>query len=246
MSRIQQSLWWFKHRFPRFAWMLRNLRPSRRKEQKQWVGKSTEEVFSHIYEKNVWGSSESRSGAGSTLRATEHLRKDLPRAIAKLNAKSLFDAPCGDFNWMQHCQLGVDHYIGADIVAKLVEDLNAKYASTTPPTRSFLKLDITKEPFPAVDVFFCRDVFLHLSFEQVHGVLDNFRRSPAKFIITSTYREVRANMDHFTGGARMINLCLPPFNLPEPLEYIEDRGEAQFHRCLGVWSKDQVLNAKKS
>lgn len=242
MSRIQQSLWWFKTRFPRVAWMLRSLRPSRRKEQQQWVGKSTEDVFTAIYEKNVWGSSESRSGAGSTMKATEQLRNDLPRVVAKLNAKSFLDAPCGDFNWMQHCNLGVDRYIGADIVAKLVEDLNAKYAS---PSRTFCKLDITSQPLPDADVFFCRDCLLHLSFEQVHGVLDNFRRSNAKYLITSTYRDGRANMDHFTGGARMINLCLPPFNLPEPLEYIEDRGEATFQRCLGVWSKEQVLSAKK-
>lgn len=243
MSRLQQGLWWFKQRFPRAAWALRSMRPSRRREERIYEGKSAREIFSTIYDENKWGSSESRSGAGSTMRATTSLREQLPKVVRSLKARSLLDAPCGDFNWMQHVDLGVDHYIGGDIVPALVEQLKAKYSS---PTRTFVQLDIVRDPLPAADVFFCRDCFLHLSFEHINGALQNFLRSPAKHLITSTFRDTRANLDTFTGGVRMLNLRHAPFNFPEPIEYIEDRGEGKFDRCLGVWSKEQVAKAMGS
>lgn len=246
MSLIHSGLRWFKIRFPRLAWRLRNLRPSRIQEQKQWEGKSTEEVFTTIYEKNAWQSAESRSGFGSTLRATEAIRAQLPRVVQELGARSFLDAPCGDFHWMQHCPLPVDLYIGADIVPALIADLNARYARTNQsPERRFCKADITTDPLPDADIFFCRDCFLHLSFDQVHAVLENFRKSKCRFLITSTYRDVRANLDHFTGGVRPLNLVLAPFNLPEPTQYLEDPGETQFHRCMGVWTKEQVASARR-
>lgn len=241
MPRLYQALQWFKNRFPKLAWTLRWLRPSRIQQFLHFKGKSAQEVFEKIYHENRWGIEESRSGAGSTLGATEHLRAEIPRIVAKLGAASIFDAPCGDFNWMQHCKLDIP-YIGADIVAPLVEDLRARYTS---PTRTFLHLDITKDPLPDADIFFCRDCFLHLSLAQIHQALDNFRRSNCKYLIASTYRDVRANTGNFTGGVRMVNLCRPPFGLPVPLDYIEDRGEGAFERGLGVWSKQQVLDAPR-
>jgi hypothetical protein len=240
MNPIYSSLWWFKRRFPHLAWKLRWLRPSRRRERRRYLDKSTREVFQYIYQNNMWGMEESRSGAGSTLRATEQLRADLPRVLQRLGARSLLDAPCGDFHWMQHCNLGVQHYTGGEIVPELVDKLNHSYAS---PSRSFVQLDITTDPLPQADVFFCRDCFLHLSFKHIHDALANFARSGCTHLIASTYRDVDVNIDHFTGGVRMVNLQHPPFNLPEPLEFIPDQGEASFQRCLGVWTREQVASA---
>jgi hypothetical protein len=242
MSLIHKPLWWFKNRFPSLAWKIRWVRPSRVRELLRFRGKSTQQIFEKIYHENRWGMSESRSGAGSTLRTTEYLRAELPRLVQRLGATSFLDAPCGDFNWMQHCELGVP-YIGAEIVPQLVDELRAKYTRATPTPRTFIHLDITKDSFPDADLFFCRDCFLHLSFAHVQGALDNFRRSGARFLVASTYRDIRANIDNFTGGVRMLNLCLPPFNLPEPLEYLDDRGEAKFERCLGVWTREQLAAA---
>lgn len=245
MAALNEALWSFKNRFPTVAWALRWTRPSRVAEWLRVRGKTTQEIFEKIYRENRWGMTESRSGAGSTLKNTEHLRAELPRLVGRLGATSLLDAPCGDLNWMKHCDLGVP-YTGGEIVATLVDELRAKHASATPPVRSFVHLDITRDPLPQADIFFCRDCFLHLSFAHIHAALDNFRRSSARYLVTSTYRQILTNVDHFTGGVRMVNLELPPFNLPPPLEYIDDRGEASFPRCLGVWTREQVVDAARS
>lgn len=242
MGLVRKCLWWFKQRFPRTGWALRWLIPARRAERRRNAGLSTQQIFQQIFDKNAWGMDESRSGAGSTLTATEHLRRELPRIVAMVGARTFLDAPCGDFNWMRHCELGVDHYTGADIVPALVERLRNQHAS---PTRSFIQLDITKDPLPHADIFLCRDCFIHLSFAHIHDVIDNFLRSDCKHLLVSTYRDMRGNVDNFTGGVRMLNLTLPPFGFPQPIEYIVDRGEAGFDRNLGLWSREQIANADR-
>ena len=48
-----------------------------------------------------WGSAESKSGVGSTYIIHLKLEK-LEQIIVKYKIKSIFDAPCGDLNWIQH------------------------------------------------------------------------------------------------------------------------------------------------
>src|SRR5215212_9991686 len=62
-------------------------------------------VFDQIVAENYWRDPESLSGAGSNLRQTETLRRELPGLLSKLSIRSLLDAPCGDFHWMQHVDL---------------------------------------------------------------------------------------------------------------------------------------------
>ena len=62
---------------------------------------SRSEIFDNIYEMNYWRNCESLSGDGSTLNYTENLRKQLPNLIKAFSINTIYDAPCGDFNWMR-------------------------------------------------------------------------------------------------------------------------------------------------
>src|SRR5215213_5906369 len=75
--------------------------------------------FTDIYRRNLWGEAESVSGSGSTMAETEDIRGYLPELLQRLGARSLLDIPCGDFHWMKTVDLGIDRYIGADIVPEL-------------------------------------------------------------------------------------------------------------------------------
>src|ERR1700716_3118006 len=97
------------------------------------------ERFEYIHEKNLWSNEESRSGIGSTLVATEALRKGIPALLEGLGADSLLDIPCGDFHWLSEISLGVN-YIGADIVGALVEANNRRFGGEG---RRFVQLDLT-------------------------------------------------------------------------------------------------------
>ncbi|KKL68199.1 hypothetical protein LCGC14_2127340, partial [marine sediment metagenome] len=68
--------------------------------------------FSEIFFQNAWDCEESLSGSGSSLVQTVSIRKELPILLKKINAMSLLDIPCGDFNWLNKTNLTIDKYIG--------------------------------------------------------------------------------------------------------------------------------------
>ena len=100
----------------------------KRKLRKTWQivlnqNLNIEERFNFIYQNNLWGSEESLSGPGSSLVLTKNLRSKLPKLIRSYKIKSLYDAPCGDLNWMKYLFPVLKiQYIGGDIVKKLIED----------------------------------------------------------------------------------------------------------------------------
>jgi SAM-dependent methyltransferase len=187
-------------------------------------------VFTNIYRHNGWGNPESVSGRGSTLAHTEVVRRELPRLLRELGARSLLDAPCGDFNWMRHVELDGVSYVGADVVPEMIKRNRREYGRAG---RRFVVLDVTRDRLPRSDVILCRDCFIHLSFEHTLAALDNFRRSGSRYLLATTHTNIRQNTDIETGGWRSLNLELPPFNLPPPERLILEH--AWVAKCLGLW-----------
>jgi hypothetical protein len=205
------------------------------------AAKTTQERFAEIYRTNAWKNPESRSGYGSTLACTRTLRQGLPALIKQLDIHALLDAPCGDFNWMKHVDLGVDRYIGADIVPDLIERLNAQYGNER---RSFMVIDLVRGPLPQADALFCRDCYLHFSYADVRAALATFAKSQCSHLIASTYPTLWKNVDIVTGEARALNLQRAPFNLPEPVGWLADAAEGDaIERRMGVWKREQILNS---
>ncbi len=83
-------------------------------------------IFTKIYEENLWNSQETKSGIGSELQHTEILRKELFTLFRMYNIGTILDIPCGDYNWMKEMDLdGMNiSYIGADIVKNLINPLD--------------------------------------------------------------------------------------------------------------------------
>jgi len=194
------------------------------------------EVFSDIYRGNRWRDKDSRSGSGSNLPETEVLRRDLPALLASVGASTLLDAPCGDFHWMCEVVLGEVSYLGVDIVPALIERNQSQFGHTR---RSFEVRDIVKGPLPAADVVMCRDCLVHLSFQEAMSALASFRASGATYLLTTTFPDRKTNYDKHTGGWRPLNLCAPPFNLPHPLQLLNEgcraSGGAYADKSLGLW-----------
>lgn len=201
---------------------------------------SNKELFNLIYKQNKWPDSESRSGKGSGLRETPIIRSILPDVLKKINAKSLLDAGCGDFFWMKELDLScLDLYIGADIVADVIEQNNQKYGNTK---RRFIELDITSDSIPQVDIVLCRDCLQHLSNEDIFKAINNLKKSKSTYLLASNAWTKNQNFNipqdpklaltwRVTGNGR--NLQLPPFNFPKPLDIIIEGFEG---KCLALWA----------
>lgn len=196
-----------------------------------------EQRFTYIYNTNYWWARESVSGPGSSLDASAPLRAALPDLFKKFSIKSVLDAPCGDFNWMKAVVAECDiTYRGADIVKPLIDRNIARYRSGRV---DFQHMDITRDPFPAADLWLCRDCFYHLSNEDILLCLQGFVRSPIRFMLVSTYRSAPEpkNPDVDSGFYHLIDLFAPPFSLPtKALARIEDQDNSDL--CL--WSREQV------
>lgn len=233
MRSVERTKAFIRANFPGGVEVYRRLRDAGEALRRR--ARSTEAVFADVYRKNLWGDPESVSGRGSTLARTEVIRRALPALLESVGARSLLDAPCGDFNWMRHVELGVVEYVGADVVPELVARNRAAYAR---PGRSFVVADVVKDRLPRADVILCRDCFIHLSFRDIHSALANFKRSGSAFLLATTHASVAENEDIPTGGWRSVNLRLPPFNLPEPRQLIVE--DAELGKCLGLWSLGEL------
>lgn len=200
-------------------------------------------LFTTIYERNSWGSPESKSGEGSSLKKTMNVRSWLPVIFEKLKIKTMLDAPCGDFNWMQHVNLSsLESYIGLDIVAPLIEQNMTHHKSTQ---KMFFCVDIINSPLPKVDLILCRDCMQHLLDTDVFKLLSNIKKSGSKYVLMSNYFDITENKDidapYSTARITYRNLTLPPFNLPKPIIYFEEEFD---HKSMALWQIDQLPSYK--
>ncbi len=202
---------------------------------------SKEYIFASIWRNNYWGSDESMSGPGSTFAYTQEIRLNMPIMFREYNIKSVFDAPCGDFHWMQYILKDANFtYLGGDIVGDLVSANKDKFSSLEV---DFIRFDITTDVFPTADVWLCRAVFYHLSNRDIYLALKQFVASDVKFILTTNHVTglEHINRDIDTGDWRLLNLTLPPFNFPrESLWEVNDYIAPHAAATLTLWTKAQI------
>ena len=210
---------------------------------------AVEEIFTNIFKSNAWGSGESVSGNGSTVAYTTSMRSLIGQLFDKYGIDSIFDAPCGDFNWMKLVLKDRKmKYYGADIVKDLITSLSDKYASDN---INFYHLDLLTGNYPETDLMLCRDCLFHLSFQDIKTVLQNFANSKIKYLLTTNMynNEGFLNTDIQTGGFRKIDLFLEPFLLPiNCVDRIDDSHESEqgTKRELVLWDRSQILSRLNS
>ena len=201
--------------------------------------KQYSDLFEYYYEKNIWGNTESVSGYGSTINYTENLRNGLEKVIIDFEIKSIIDAPCGDFNWMNSVNLENVNYWGFDIVKNLILRNKELYERENV---KFSVLDIITDNIPKADLWICRDVLFHFSNDDIDLVIKNFQKSEVKYILTTTYRETILNENIKTGEFRELNLEIEPFCFPKPILIIDDSNNGEVSgRVMGLWSKDNLV-----
>jgi len=205
------------------------------------IGRSPEGIFTDVYRRNKWRGSESRSGEGSSIAQTRVLAETLPLLVEEYRMTSLLDIPCGDMHWMSQVELGCVEYIGADIVNEMIER-NAKHHGSA--LRKFVRLDVTRDPLPRVDLIFCRDCLVHLPFRDIAAALANIKRSGARYFMATTFAATPRNENIGLGDFRPINLQTAPFNFPAPLKLVvegcTESGGRHQDKAMGLWRVDDL------
>ena len=201
----------------------------------------TERIFHKKYfdKKISWNHpelSESLSGDGSGMIQTKVIRKKIPLIIKKYKIKTIFDAACGDFFWMKFIIKKNTKYLGADIVKRIIKLNNKKYKRKN---INFIHADFTKKKLPKVDLIICRDALTHLPLDMGVRARNNFINSKSKYIISTTYSDIKNNIDIPKGNFRPINLSKAPYNFGKPLLLINEKCTEKNlkykNKCLGMW-----------
>jgi hypothetical protein len=193
--------------------------------------------FDIIFENNGFLGTESVSGEGSSLFQTRIIREELPKLLKELGVRNFLDVPCGDWNWMRRVDLADIEYTGGDIVQAIIDRNNEIHGNEN---RRFECLNIITGPLPRADLIFCRDCLVHLHFSDGLAALEQFRKSGAKWLLTTTFTDRDGNEDLYEGGVwRPLNLEKAPYNLPKAERYINEgctEGDNMFgDKCLALW-----------
>ncbi|WP_170562747.1 hypothetical protein [Ruegeria atlantica] len=207
-----------------------------------------------VFESKSWAGRRNgpRSGPGSTLAATAALRTALPRIFVDYKIGTFLDAPCGDWTWMQDVDLNGIQYIGGDISTEVLTEVKDQHAA---PGREFIHLDITSDALPKADLMMCRDCLFHLKWWLRWAFFENFVESEIPYLMTTMDYVPRNPRLQRNGDFKKFNPCAAPFNFPDPIETVSETGEINLNpdfletpegrkqRSLGIWSRDQVIDA---
>jgi hypothetical protein len=206
---------------------------------RRFIGLSLNEIFSQINREKFWQYEvrhDSVSGPGSTADQTREIVSGLPWIMDDYHINSILDIPCGDFSWMKLIDWKGRKYIGADILDSLIRSNSAGSGQNN---ISFQVLDLTTDVLPAVELIFCRDCLVHLSFSDIFRSLTTIKQSNSRFFMTTTFPDEEVNEDIPSGGWRPLNLNAPPFNFPEPLYLLNENcteADGLFaDKSLGLW-----------
>lgn len=217
----------------------------------------SQEVFANIYDNYGFGSTESRSGPGSTLNETAKLRQNILKLISDYNIKSITDFPCGDLNWISVEIIdAVENYHGCDIVPQCIQSNINRF-----PSKQFSCLDLSKDPIPTSDLLLVRDVIGHQPLDVGKSIINNILNSNCKYLLSTTWANRKGDnwrsslpgeVDRENEGVEFgrfypVNLMSAPFNLPEPELYIEedvvvDGFPDGNRKALCLWDLEKVKN----
>ena len=172
-----------------------------------------EQIFTDIYEKNIWGDNNHEAYNGSSGGGSEvGYNKDtyipfLKKFITDHSIKKVVDLGCGDFKCGKLIYDDLDiEYTGYDAYGKII-DYHLKQHPL--PKYSFIHLDFCNNPSHIINGDLCilKDVLQHWSLQDIYKFLDYvIENNKFKYIlICNCCNQVNDLQDINNGGARALS-----------------------------------------
>jgi 2-polyprenyl-3-methyl-5-hydroxy-6-metoxy-1,4-benzoquinol methylase len=181
---------------------------------------TNEEVFNSIYKQKRWMLTKlaTESGDGSSIQATEKAQQIISNVIIKYNIKTMYDAACGDMNWMPRVleKLPNVKYTGADVASIKIK----QHQKNTKLKYTFKHADVTNDKIDKYDLILCRDVLQHIPHIDVFKALLNISKSGSSYLLATNYikqPEYKSILDILPGFVNLRNL----FNKPISIDYTD-------------------------
>lgn len=186
--------------------------------------------FQHVYKASLWGGAGDTgffSGIGSRGSTADEYADNMAHILRRHTDErgrrlTVLDLGCGDFEIGRRLiqRLPDMIYIGADIVPELVAYNQKQFSSEF---ASFHRIDIVSDALPVADVCLVREVFQHLSNDEIRRTLPKLSHD---FVyVTEAQPQIlegkpnpdkpagaTIRFDWQTGRGRGVELDQPPFN----------------------------------
>jgi len=150
--------------------------------------------------------------------------------------ESIIDVPCVDVSSLEPSLFGGIRYTGITDSKDQARGLQAQLGSHL---RTFLSMEITVDILPKADLIFCWDKLCTLSETQAKAAITQFKKSGAQFLLMRHYPGLKKNRKNKTGGAQPVNWTLPPYNFPEPIIHIIEKGDHEME-SLALWNLEAL------
>ncbi len=191
-----------------------------------------EEIFTKIYKEDLWGSSKTEennksfySGPGSYNNTAVEYVDLISKFIKSNDINSITDIGCGDFNiGNQICQrMKLIKYTGVDIVPSLIERNVNNYSNDK---INFICANALTDKIPVSDLLLIRQVFQHLSNEDILLVIKNIFSRYKYIIITEQQIKkdllIKKNLNKPSGPGTRISLNSSVFLQDKPFSLRAD------------------------
>jgi hypothetical protein len=187
------------------------------RSKKPWP---TKDAMVQVYEKNLWGGSESEFYSGEGSHAPYIVQPYIDSISLFLNSfdqpLTICDLGCGDFNVGKDLVKYTRQYLALDIVPELIAHNQLKFKLEN---LEFRCVDIAADSLPSADCVIARQVLQHLSNAEVQQVLNKL--ISFKYIILTEHiphEPFEPNKDIISGqGTRLkkqsgLDLTAAPFH----------------------------------
>lgn len=202
---------------------------------------ATRAAMEQVYDLNLWGANKTKFYSGEGSHHSNYVKPYITVVSSFLSSFSIppvvCDLGCGDFNIGRQLVKYSNNYIGVDIVNDLILH-NKKIFNQK--QLEFKCLDLVKDSIPAGDCAIIRQVFQHLSNDEVQQILNKLYQF--KFVIITEHipkHNFIPNIDIISGqGIRLkknsgLDVTSAPFNF----KAIDKKQLLK----LNVNSKDQLI-----
>lgn len=149
--------------------------------------KTHKEIFTEIYDNNVWGG----SGGGSSPENTVEYRAFLQKFLKDYDIKTVVDFGCGDWSFSHLIDWSGINYTGYDCVESVIKTNQKKNKFSNIKFTSIL-------PLKSLDYGEClivKDVLQHWSNEDIDGFLQSYKYFKYILITNTQYNSDRPDIN---------------------------------------------------
>jgi SAM-dependent methyltransferase len=141
------------------------------------ANRPVKDVFSEIYRRNLWGGAPGTfsSGTGSKSAQAADYANFVNALIKSRGIQKVVDLGCGDYRVGRLLRQHEVSYVGVDIVPDLILRNTREFSNES---TTFLCRDIITDDLPEGDLCLVRQVFQHLSNEQITQILKRLATYP--------------------------------------------------------------------